>query len=133
MKLKSNPKSVDLTTRVLKSLPRGFVFTAKVTTSSMNPALRLGSLIRVKRVSIREVNRGDIVMFGMPGQRLPVVHRVLDKINRNSVTCLKTKGDAAAAVDPGLVSPRNFLGKVIGRTHRSTGIVAKLKQFLNLG
>ena len=125
-------KNLELTTKVLKSLPLGFVFTAEVTTASMQPQLPVGSLITVKRVDIKEVKRGDIVMFGVPSQRFPLVHRVIDKIEQNGITYLKTKGDASTAVDPSLVSPGDFLGRVIGKPHSSISIASKLKQLFHL-
>ena len=112
---KNNKQYVGLTKELLKRLPLGFTFTAEVTTASMEPLLQIGCLVRVKRIRIEQVNKGDVIMFINTNYRYPAVHRVIKKVKRNSRILLFTKGDNTAQADTHPVEQTNFIGVVLSR------------------
>lgn len=80
-----------------------------VTTGSMSPALRPGTLVVVFPVAPSRIRPGDVVMFRQPDQPERIVtHRVLTVANGVIVT----KGDANGAPDPWRVRSADVIGKV---------------------
>lgn len=67
---------------------------------------RKGDVLVIKGVSQNEVKVGDVIVFDIEGQRIPIVHRVV-KINGEIVT----KGDHNPVSDPWKVE--KIHGKVI--------------------
>ena len=81
----------------------------------MEPLLQIGCLVRVKRIRIEQVNKGDVIMFINTNYRYPAVHRVIKKVKRNSRILLFTKGDNTAQADTHPVEQTNFIGVVLSR------------------
>ena len=84
-----------------------------VTTGSMAPALKVGSVVIVEPVAPEEVREGDIITFRLNGVDDTVVTHRVTRIGYNSPLFFKTKGDANTVADPFTVPSRDLVGKVI--------------------
>jgi len=84
-----------------------------VLSGSMEPEVKVGSLVITRFVDAEEIAVGDIINFhpNLADSRL-ITHRVID-IGYNSPLYFETKGDANEYPDPFTVPARNLLGKVI--------------------
>jgi len=94
---------------ILKQLAHGEKITLKVSGKSMNPLIRGGDPIYIKKYDPMELSIGDIITFKKDD--LYVTHRVLWALKKGNTTRLITKGDNEIRVDPP-VSPGHILGKV---------------------
>ena len=79
----------------------------QVTGWSMLPAVWPGDVLVIDRANIKEVSKGDIVLFGRDGRLF--AHRVVKKDFRDAG--ILTRGDAMSAPDP-VVGDHELLGKV---------------------
>lgn len=81
------------------------------TSDSMNPVIRKGSLLLVKKKS--DYFQGDIVAFYAfcEGEHICVTHRIVRKVSGDAYI---TKGDANIKEDSGAVRKEKILGKVTG-------------------
>lgn len=81
-----------------------------VLSSSMEPALPVGSLIYVKDVAADDIKVGDAITFVMNEDLLVATHRVVevDSTQERFIT----KGDANESIDGAPVHFRNLLGRV---------------------
>lgn len=77
---------------------------------SMSPTIRVGSLIIVKELEPKEIEKGDIITFHGLGNSL-VTHRVLNVENNSS--SFITKGDANGTEDALPVDADEIVGKVV--------------------
>lgn len=82
-----------------------------VITGSMEPALKIGSLIYVKADDPAEVKEKEIIAFyGSAEDSGIITHRVV--INNPVSSCFQTKGDANDTEDPTLVEYSRYIGSV---------------------
>ena len=79
---------------------------------SMQPAIRLGSLVLTSWADSREIEIGDIIVFTTPQGKGFTTHRVTEIIQTRGTRVFKTKGDANRSQDDWTVSSKNVLGKV---------------------
>jgi len=77
-----------------------------VLTGSMEPVLKVGSVVYYTKVSTNELKAGDIITFTEKDGTI-VSHRI-DKVNEKTFT---TKGDANNTIDANEVEFENVLGK----------------------
>lgn len=96
---------------VMKAIPESFEVRAQVLTTSMLPTFRPGDVVRIKKVPFEEIRVQDIVAFRLPGIQYPVIHRVVTADSSNKQ--LRTKGDNNDLMDKKIISPKNYLGKVV--------------------
>ena len=90
--------------------------TISLTTGSMAPAHPAGSLLFVTRpADPAAIPVGAVAVIGGPGGSL-VTHRVaaVARDESGAVVGYRTRGDAVAVVDPGLVTPGEIIGVVAG-------------------
>ena len=82
-----------------------------ILSSSMEPAIRTGSLIFVNTRD-RKAEEGDIVTFllGESGQEVVVTHRIHCVTDQGYIT----KGDHNDTVDPALLTKERMIGTCIG-------------------
>lgn len=82
-----------------------------ILSSSMEPAIRTGSLIFVNTRD-RKAEEGDIVTFllGESGQEVVVTHRIYCVTDQGYIT----KGDHNDTVDPALLPKERMIGTCIG-------------------
>ena len=83
-----------------------------VLSSSMEPALKVGSLVVTRPVEPEKVEVGDMITFNpvSVGENM-ITHRVIG-IAMNSPIHFATKGDASDKPDPVTVPEQNVIGKI---------------------
>ena len=83
-----------------------------VVSGSMEPRLKVGSLVVVRPVEPETIVMGDTITFRLTGvDETVVTHRVIG-IRHSSPLYFETKGDANDSPDPFTVPARNLVGKV---------------------
>ncbi len=68
--------------------------------SSMEPTIKLGSLIVTKSVSTDDLEVGDIITFRSRGNQTTVTHRIVGVREEDGQRRFLTKGDASNGADP---------------------------------
>lgn len=89
------------------------VFT--VLSGSMEPSYHVGSVIYVKEVAAEVLKSGDVITF-MIDEDTAATHRIVEVIPDEgdpAVLRFRTKGDANASEDGGLVHFRNVIGSPV--------------------
>jgi len=83
-----------------------------VQSGSMEPAIKMGSIVMVKPV--KDYKIGDVISFGeVTKTKSPTTHRIYDiKVVEGEVSYI-TKGDANNAPDMREISRREIVGKVL--------------------
>lgn len=85
-----------------------------VTSDSMLPALKPYDMIVVKRVSIDEVNVGDIITFDSHIEGIGIIaHRAIEVFDDHGKIGISTKGDNVEEPDGWVVHDEDFVGKVV--------------------
>ncbi len=83
-----------------------------VISGSMEPELKVGSLVVARPVEPGSITPGDIITFYLKGTSdTAVTHRVID-VKHNSPLYFETKGDANEYPDPFIVPAGDLLGKI---------------------
>ena len=84
-----------------------------IASGSMEPKLHIGDLVFIKKCNANDVKIDDIIEY----QRndFSVIHRVIDKYQKDGVTFFITKGDNNSNKDSDPISEVYLKGKVIGR------------------
>lgn len=110
----------------LKSLSPNFEFKTVALSESMNPHIKKGDEITIKRVSFRSLKVGDVIAFDFENISHFIVHRIVGKLKVSGRTVFVTKGDSMYAIDPWLVEKSNYVGKVVsvkrGKTKSSLSV-----------
>jgi signal peptidase I len=81
----------------------------RITGTSMMPCMLPGDLVTVRRASINEISRGEVVLFKRPNGF--GLHRVVAKPAASSTFALLTRGDRLQYNDP-VISSEALLGRV---------------------
>lgn len=100
-----------------------------VCSGSMDPELKVGTLLVTRPVEPEEILVGDIITFSPKGITLGenmVSHRVIG-IEEASPLYFRTKGDANDNPDPFMVPTRNLLGRISFKIHY-VGYIASFLQ-----
>ncbi|HOB53921.1 MAG TPA: S24/S26 family peptidase [Acidobacteriota bacterium] len=101
-------------------LSRGFLVRVRVTGRSMRPALPDGAVVHLVQTAADPARFGDMVLTLNGAGRLRL-HRVLFRRQApDGGFVFRTKGDAAAALDPP-ASAREVLGRVVAVERRGAG------------
>jgi signal peptidase I len=82
-----------------------------VQTGSMEPAIKAGDLVVIKRTPPEQLRKGDVITYAVPGQNMTVTHRIYAVSNQDYGQVFVTKGDANPVVDQPISSVA-VLGKV---------------------
>jgi len=82
-----------------------------VFSGSMEPRLKLGSVVVTRPVEAEEIKAGDIITFYSPLNERLVSHRVV-AAEHGSGWHFQTKGDANEDADPFVVPAESVVGKV---------------------
>jgi len=82
-----------------------------VFSGSMEPGLKLGSVVVTRPVEAEEIKAGDIITFYSPLNEKLMSHRVV-AVEHGSSFHFQTKGDASEDADPFVVPAENVVGKV---------------------
>lgn len=94
----------------MKRLPSGFEFSVTATGKSMDPTIRPGDVVRMKRTRIEVVRVGTVIAFTQPRSSFFVLHRAVGRVVKKRSVMLQTKGDANSWIDPWWIDRNNFLG-----------------------
>ena len=78
---------------------------------SMEPEIKVGSVLITRPVEPETIRAGDIINFESPLSELPTTHRVVS-VEEGSELHFQTKGDANEDADPFIIPAQNVLGKV---------------------
>lgn len=89
------------------------IYPAVIATGSMEPMIKPGDVILVKKIyKVEEVNTGDVILFQEGNIR--IAHRVIEIIeDKKEGTGFKTKGDNNSVADSSLVKPQQLKGIVV--------------------
>lgn len=90
-----------------------------VLSGSMEPTLKVGSVVVIGHVNPARINEGDIITFNspvdlsqpQPQEQTLITHRVNRVIDSNGVRSFETKGDANNDVDARRVSEADVVGR----------------------
>jgi len=82
-----------------------------VVSGSMDPTLKVGSVVATQPVDPEGIAVGDIVSYYSPDHQKLMVHRVIER-STDGQLYFGTQGDANGSPDPYLVPARNVVGKV---------------------
>ena len=82
-----------------------------VTTSSMEPQIKAGSLILIDKKNQYKI--GDIVTYQTSNSTTPVTHRIVEVTKLSDKYYVFTKGDKNDEKDPYPILEREIIGKVI--------------------
>ena len=84
-----------------------------VSSGSMEPELKVGSLVVVRPVDPETIAAGDIITFSVEGVEKTVVTHRVTSVEKNFPLVFRTQGDANLNPDPFVIPARNVVGKVI--------------------
>ncbi len=119
-----------MTTAMLTYIAPHFGWRVDVVSSgSMEPELKAGSLVITRPVEPQEIVVGDIIAFSPKGVTLGengVIHRVIG-IEEASPLHFKTKGDANDNPDPFMVPARNLAGRIWFKVHYAGYFIGLLR------
>ena len=85
-----------------------------VLSGSMEPALKTGDIVVVKKITPELIKEGDIITFQV-AEDVIITHRVKEIVSTVGGVSFKTKGDANRIADGSLINGRQLLGSVIFR------------------
>ena len=104
--------------------------------SSMEPTIKLGSLIVAEPANVDDLQVGDIIVFHSPSNGTTVTHRIVGIREEDGQRYFQTKGDASNGGDPLEVSLENgvqqvaydlpYLGYFVDFANSTLGIVLLL-------
>lgn len=87
-----------------------------VLSGSMEPEIRVGSIVVTRPLPAQDIRAGDIITFYAPPTGNLTSHRVVeivhDSPNYSSPDYFRAKGDANEDADPFIVPPGNIVGRV---------------------
>lgn len=87
------------------------VYPSVIATGSMEPAIKPGDLILVRKLGDREVREGDVIQFRRDD--ILISHRVVKIIEDDAGTRYRTRGDNNSAEDLRPVKPEEVKGRII--------------------
>ena len=82
-----------------------------IASGSMEKELYVGDVVIVKKCNANDIDNGDIIQYQMKGYT--VIHRVIEKKQKNGEYYFTTKGDNNPSEDKESVKEEQVLGKVI--------------------
>jgi signal peptidase I len=107
----ANISEIDKLNLFEELLNSGLDLRLKVTGKSMEPFLKGGEIVTLKKVPYTSLRKGDLIFF-KDHNGFPVLHRFITKKRINqSINAFQARGDAAIIPDDP-VSEDNLLGKV---------------------
>ena len=82
-----------------------------IASGSMEKELYVGDIAIIKKCNANDVNVGDIIEYQMDGYT--VIHRIIEKKQKNGEFLFITKGDNNQMADSENVKEKQLIGKVI--------------------
>jgi signal peptidase len=83
----------------------------KVLSGSMEPDIKVGDVVVVKKVDGSDIKAGDVVTYKI-GNDIYVTHRVVEAVEEDGKFLFKTKGDANNKEDDDWIKEENLVGKL---------------------
>jgi signal peptidase len=100
-----------------------------VVSGSMVPTLNIGDIIFIKGMPAEKIEVGTIVVFHSPREyETLVVHRVVERLNRDGTVYFRTKGDFNRYVDDWAVPKEYVVGVFSARVPYVGIIVMRLRE-----
>jgi len=87
------------------------VFPSVVLSGSMEPGIKKGDIVLVKKLPGDRAVVGDVILFHRDA--INITHRVIDVKKGEKDNVYRTRGDANSGPDPEPVSPGQVVGKVV--------------------
>lgn len=87
------------------------IFPSVIATGSMEPMIKPGDVILIKRVNIDDLKVGDVIQFKR--ENILISHRIIEIVKKDNIICYRTKGDNNSVADSELVKPQDIKGKII--------------------
>jgi len=85
-----------------------------VLSGSMEPALKTGDIVVVKKITPELIKEGDVITFQV-AEDVIITHRVKKVVTTVGGVSFKTKGDANRIEDGSMISEQQLLGRVVFR------------------
>lgn len=82
-----------------------------IASGSMEKELNIGDVVIIKKCTPQEVNVGDIIEYKAEGYT--IIHRVIEKTQRDGIFYFRTKGDNNELQDKDEVDEGQLIGKII--------------------
>lgn len=84
-----------------------------VSTGSMEPKIKVASLVLITKTDVTKLKIGDIINFLPTGSNISITHRIADITVKDNQISFTTKGDANNINDIDPVPAQNVTGKVV--------------------
>lgn len=88
------------------------IYPSAIVTGSMEPEIKPGDIVILKKISGEEAQIGDVIQYYYQKENIYITHRVI-AINHGQETTLETKGDNNSSADFTPVTLAQVKGKVI--------------------
>lgn len=88
------------------------IFPSVIVSGSMEPEIKVGDIILIKKIAASDVSVGDVIQFKSEDKR--IAHRVLEIKGEKDAIAFVTKGDSNLNPDQNLVLAEQVVGNVIG-------------------
>lgn len=87
------------------------LYPSVVLSGSMQPGMKKGDVVLMKKISGENVKLGDVIQFR--NEKISIMHRVIEVKKKNGAINFVTKGDANKAQDPEPVHPQQVVGRLV--------------------
>lgn len=87
------------------------IYPINIISNSMYPAIHIGDVVIVNKITIDKIKEGDIIQFSR--EKHSIVHRVVEISQENGKIKIRTKGDNNYKKDSTIITEKNFMGKII--------------------
>lgn len=87
------------------------LYPSVILSGSMEPGIKKGDIVLVKKMAGDEVKTGDIIQFKQG--KIKITHRVVEIREGQGARVYRTKGDANSGPDPEPVHPQQVEGRVV--------------------
>lgn len=109
------------------------IYMFNIVSESMEPTFKVNDLVVVKKVSVFDLQKGDIITFENEGRIIS--HRILEIKENKGEVVFQTKGDNNEIPDPYELNTQQILGKVefsIGKIGRFIEYIQNTRGFFNM-
>lgn len=107
--------SDSLRPEFLRNLDAGVEIKAEALSGSMEPVIKKGDVVKIKKIPYQKLKVGDIVSFLFSNLDQMVIHRIVARKEMldGKIKCY-TKGDFSYENDPWFLTEADYVGKVVG-------------------
>ncbi len=87
------------------------IYPSVIATGSMEPMIKPGDVVLIKKVDVNSLKEGDVIQFRHDD--ILISHRIVEIIKEEDVVSYRTKGDNNLRADGWLVAQHEVRGKII--------------------